>query len=90
LQFRFGGLTSQNITSYNGSASNVYCAQQPIEKLDPSICYASCTDRWGYSFVDEHSMQNYSDDTAQKVIDKCEALYQEWKAKPEDITSDSK
>lgn len=87
--FRFGGLTSQNITSYNGAVSNVYCAQQPKENLDPSICYASCTDRWGYSFVDKHSIHNYSEESAQAVIDKCEMIYQDWKKKSDINTSDS-
>ncbi|CAO3657961.1 unnamed protein product [Umbelopsis ramanniana] len=79
--FRFGGLTSQNINSYNGAISNLYCAQLPLKELDPNVVYSSCTDRWGYSFVDLHPIQNYMPETAKILVDHLEALYQEWKTK---------
>lgn len=74
-------MTSQNINSYNGAISNLYCAQLPLKELDPNVVYSSCTDRWGYSFVDLHPVQNYAPETAKTLVDHMEALYQEWKTK---------
>lgn len=75
---RFLGVTSQNITAYNGALADVYAALQPLKKLNFLSRYNSLTNRWGTSYV-QASHIDYDRVTGEKLVEKCELSYQAYK-----------
>ncbi|KAG1443909.1 hypothetical protein G6F55_012506 [Rhizopus delemar] len=73
---RWIGIQSQNITSYNGAVADVYTALEPISNIEYSKRYSSMTDRWGRAFVRAISIHDYDSDSAEKLLLKCELVYQ--------------
>ncbi|KAG0743361.1 hypothetical protein G6F57_008157 [Rhizopus arrhizus] len=73
---RWIGIQSQNITSYNGAVADVYTALEPISNIEYSKRYSSMTDRWGRAFVRAISIHDFDSDSAEKLLLKCELVYQ--------------
>lgn len=73
---RWIGIQSQNITAYNGAIADVYAASEPLSKMDHLKRYSSLTDRWGHSFVRGIPVHDYDPDQAEKLVEKCELMYQ--------------
>ncbi|KAI9361493.1 hypothetical protein BD770DRAFT_317288 [Pilaira anomala] len=76
--FRFIGVASQTITSYNGAVADIYAALQPLNKLSFVCRYGSLCSRWGTSYVRAFPIK-YDRYTAEKLIGKCELAYQAYK-----------
>lgn len=90
-QCRFLGVTSQNITGYRGAIADVFVALQPLNTLNYFCRYTSLTSRWGTSYVEPILLSEYDQDTANKLLQKCELAYQAYKSKllPFDEKTDS-
>ncbi|KAI8639728.1 hypothetical protein BD408DRAFT_420990 [Parasitella parasitica] len=76
---RLCGVSSQNVTAYNGAIAEVYAALEPVSRLSFLSRYNSLTNRWGKAFVGAKPIVDYDRVTAEKLIEKCELAYQAFK-----------
>ncbi|KAI9257695.1 hypothetical protein BY458DRAFT_518635 [Sporodiniella umbellata] len=73
---RWIGVQSQNITAYNGAIADVYAAREPLSDMDHTKRYSSMTSALGKSFVRAIPIHDYDAASAQKLLEKCELIYQ--------------
>ncbi|KAG1434345.1 hypothetical protein G6F56_014348 [Rhizopus delemar] len=73
---RWIGVESQNITSYNGAIADAFTASEPISNMDYKKRYSSMTNALGKSFVRAIPIHDYDSDSAEKLLEKCELIYQ--------------
>ncbi|CAO3636564.1 unnamed protein product [Cunninghamella blakesleeana] len=75
---RWVGVTSQNISGYNGAFADLFVALEPLSKLDYIVRYLASTDRWGKSFIEEQCL-NIDRAIANQLEKNCDGLYQSFK-----------
>ncbi|KAI8393584.1 uncharacterized protein BYT42DRAFT_551563 [Radiomyces spectabilis] len=80
--FRLCGVTSQNITGYNGAIADVFVALQPLAAVNYWFRYCSLSNRWGKAYVEAQALEEYDPEIAEKLLQKCELAYQAWKKNP--------
>ncbi|KAI8975984.1 hypothetical protein BDB01DRAFT_853484 [Pilobolus umbonatus] len=73
---RWAGVTSQNITAYNGAISNAYAALTPSSELNYLYRYSSLSTRRGSPYVEGYPLLEEDPKIIEKLVRNCETLYQ--------------
>lgn len=75
---RLCGVSSQNITAYNGALADIYAALQPIAILNYLYKYSAQTSRLGHNYVSNAPI-DYEPEVADQLVANCELSYQSFK-----------